>query len=86
MWQPNFQASIDTHTVPLLWKLNTYNHYLNSNVQKNIKIRLVALTLVIMKCVERMLFQYVVSTVKDKLPCQFAYKQVCSTEYGHTLV
>jgi len=43
--------------------------------------RPIALTSVIVKCLEKLLLQYLVMTVEDKLdPWQFAYKKGCSTE------
>ena len=82
VWQPVFQASVDTHTVPLSWKTAHIKPLPKIPCPKEHKdFRPIALTSVIMKSLERILLQYLVSTTKDKLdPYQFAYKQGCGTE------
>lgn len=82
VWQPVFQASVDKHTVPLSWKTSHIKPLPKISCPKGHKdFRPIALTSVIMKSLERILLQHLVSTTKDKLdPCQFAYKQGCGTE------
>jgi len=82
VWQPLFQASIDTHTVPVIWKTAYIKPLPKTPCPKEYKdFRPIALTSVIVKCLERLLLQHLVHTVKDKLdPWQFAYKKGCSTE------
>ena len=82
VWQPIFQTSVDTHTIPLSWKTSYIKPLPKIRCPKEHKdYRPIALTSVIMKSLERILLQYLVSLTKEKLdPCQFAYKKGCGTE------
>ena len=80
VWQPLFQTSVDTqflclgkpHIKPLPKIQCPKDHK---------DYRPIALTSVIMKSLERILVQHLVSITKDKVdPCRFAYKKGCGTE------
>ena len=82
VWQPIFQSSIDTHTIPLSCQTSHIKPLPQIPCPKEPKdYRPIALTSVIMKSLERILLKHLVSTTKDKFdPCQFAYKKGCGTE------
>ena len=82
VWQPIFQTSVDTHTIPLSWKTSHIKPQPKIQCPKEHKdYRPIALTSVIMKSLERILLQHLTSITKDKFdPCQFAYKKGCGTE------
>lgn len=82
-WQPVFQLSIDTHTVPIAWKTSHIKPLPKIQSPKEHKdYRPIALTSVIVKALERLLLKHLqVICTNDKLDSfQFAYKTGCGTE------
>lgn len=72
-----FQQSLDNHMVPLLWKKSIVTPVpKKSGASDNNDFRPVAITSVVMKCLEK----YVVSRLKSNInllldPFQFAYNE-----------
>lgn len=81
-WCPLFQRSLDSHTVPALWKKTVITPVpkRSCSVENNV-YRPVALTSIVMKCFEK----YIVSLLKIEVnpeldPWQFAYRKGRSTD------
>ena len=81
-WCPIFQLSVDSQWVSILWKTSHINSVPNKTCPKeNNDYIPVAITSIIMKCLERMVACKVRSDVQDYLdPFQFAYRQGRGTD------
>ena len=76
-----FQQSVDTHTVPCLWKSSCIVPIPKKpRPSQNNDYRLVALTSLMMKCLERLLRRIFTETPHFQDPHQFAYRRNRSTE------
>ena len=72
-WCSIFQLSVDSHSVPILWK--------TLYIKENNDYRHVALTSIVMKCLERIMACKLRVDVQDCLdPFQFAYRQGRGTD------
>ena len=71
-----FHASIDQHFVPFLWKMSTIIPVLKNSAPKQLNDLLpVALTLLVMKTLEKIVRSFILSVVQPILdPLQFAYR------------
>lgn len=76
VWQPIFQHSLDTHTLPTAWKTSHIIPLPKKPCSKECNdFRPVALTSVLMKSLERIISHVLSQSIQDKLdPYQFAYK------------
>lgn len=81
-WCPIYQKYLDTHTVPSIWKSSMIIPFPEkASCKENNDYRPVALTLVVMKCFEKIMINFVkteVSCLSD--PSQFAYRSNRSTD------
>ena len=81
-WCPVFQQSLDTYTVPALWKKSRIIPVPKVSCPSGNKdFRPVALTCGVMKCFEGVIVNFLKSEVAPSLdPLQFAYREGRSTE------
>ena len=81
-WCPIFQLSVDSHRVPILWKTSYITPVLKIICPKeNNDYRPVALTSIVMKCLERLVACKLRLGVQDYLdPFQFSYRQGRGTD------
>ena len=81
-WCPIFQKSLDSHTVPDLWKKSIIIPVPKVPCPtENKDFRPIALTCGVMKCFERVIVNLLKSEVADCLdPLQYAYREGRSTE------
>lgn len=81
-WSPLFQLSVDTHTIPTIWKKAVIIPVPKKPCpQDNNDFRLVALTSTVMKAFERIMVGNLQGDVQHLLdPCQFAYKHGLGTD------
>ena len=81
-WCPIFQLSVDSHRVPILWKTSYITLVPNKTCPKeNNDYRPVALTSIVMKCLERIMACKLRLDVQDYLdPFQYAYRQGRGTD------
>ncbi len=81
-WCPIYQKSLDTHTVPSIWKSSIIIPVpKKASCKENNDYHPVALTSVVMKCFEKIMINFVkteVSCLSD--PFQFAYRSNRSTD------
>ena len=82
VWQHIFQASVDTHTIPMSWKMLHVKPLPKIPCSKEHKdVKPIALNSVIMKSLERILLRHFISATDNKLdPFQFAISRVWATE------
>ena len=81
-WCPIFQRSVDSHTVPALWKRSTIVPVAKKPCPAdNNDFRPVALTLIVMKSFEKYMLSVLKAEVNLALdPYQFAYRQRRGTD------
>ncbi|KAF7668512.1 hypothetical protein LDENG_00007020 [Lucifuga dentata] len=81
-WCPIFQKSLNSHTVPALWKKSIITPVPKvSCPSTNNDFRPIALTSVVIKCFERVIGNMLKSEVASNMdPLQFAYRQGWSTD------
>lgn len=81
-WCPIYQKSVDTHTVPSIWKSYVIIPVpKKASCKENNDYRPVALTSIVMKCLEKIMINHVKTEVSSVLdPFQFAYRSNRGTD------
>ncbi|KAI2644006.1 RNA-directed DNA polymerase from mobile element jockey [Labeo rohita] len=81
-WCPIFQRSLYSHIVPALWKKAIITPVPKKSCpQENNDFRPIALTSVVMKCMEKLIMSQLIKEVGSQLdPYQFAYKHQRGTD------